>query len=136
MHDVLSSIQESLDGRLTGPLHLRLYLQPGMALFLGIRDGLKDAKEHQPAYFWSIFTSPGRRTEMIKHGLRSVAKLLILAIVLDLIYQAIVSHWVFPVEALIVALLLAFVPYLLIRGPTNRIASWWKQRQQQRMATR
>jgi hypothetical protein len=34
----------------------------------------------------------------------------------------------YPGEALIVALLLAFVPYLLIRGPAERIARRWMDR--------
>ena len=31
----------------------------------------------------------------------------------------------FDAEAAIIALLLAFVPYLLLRGPVARIARWW-----------
>jgi hypothetical protein len=31
-----------------------------------------------------------------------------------------------PGEAGIIALLLAFVPYLLLRGPFTRLANWWR----------
>jgi hypothetical protein len=112
----------NLIGRLDGPLHFRLFLQPGMALFLGIRDGIRDAREGNPAYFWAIFTNPSQSKELLKHGLRSVTRVLVLALVIDAIYQIIVSRWFYPGEALLVAFLLAFVPYLLIRGPANRIA--------------
>jgi hypothetical protein len=37
-------------------------------------------------------------------------------------YQLIVFRWIHPVELVVVVLLLAFVPYLLIRGPVNRLA--------------
>jgi hypothetical protein len=47
---------------------------------------------------------------------------------MDAIYQLIDLHWFYPGEAIIVALELAFVPYLLIRGPANRIARWMMSR--------
>jgi hypothetical protein len=31
----------------------------------------------------------------------------------------------YPGEAVIVAVALAFFPYLLLRGPIDRIARWW-----------
>jgi hypothetical protein len=37
-------------------------------------------------------------------------------------YQLIVFCWVYPVELIVIVLLLAFVPHLLIRGPVNRLA--------------
>ena len=36
-----------------------------------------------------------------------------------------VSLDIYPNEALVVAIVLAFVPYLLIRGPVDRIARKW-----------
>jgi len=118
-------IAEDMIGRLDGPLHLRLIMQPAMAMVFGIRDGIKDAREGKPAYFWAIFTNPAHAKEPLKSGLRAVAKVMITAFVLDAFYQIIVLHWFYPGEAVLTALLLAFVPYLLIRGPANRIARWW-----------
>jgi hypothetical protein len=124
MHRVITD----LIGRLAGPLHFRLLLQPAMATFFGIRDGLKDAREHRPAYFWSLFTDPSHDKERLKSGFKAVGRVLVFALVMDAIYQLIALHWFYPGEALIVALELAFVPYLLIRGPANRIAKWWMSR--------
>ena len=42
MDDQLARIFTDLVGRLTGPLTLRLYLQPGMATLFAIRDGVKE----------------------------------------------------------------------------------------------
>jgi hypothetical protein len=126
--DPLHRVVTDLVGRVVGPLHFRLLLQPAMAMFFGIRDGLKDAREDQPAYFWSLFTDPRHDKERLKSGLKAVAKVLVSALVMDAIYQLIALHWFYPGEALIVALELAFVPYLLIRGPANRIAKWWMSR--------
>jgi hypothetical protein len=43
---------------------------------------------------------------------------------MDAIYQATVPKTFYPGEAVIIAMLLAFVPYLLLR-PIARIARWW-----------
>ena len=44
---------------------------------------------------------------------------------MDTVYQITVLKAFYPGEAAIVALLLAFVPYLLLRGPIARITRWW-----------
>jgi hypothetical protein len=44
---------------------------------------------------------------------------------MDVIYQFIEFDTFHPAEAVIIALLLAFVPYVLLRGPIARIARWW-----------
>ena len=43
-----------------------------------------------------------------------------------MIYEFIVLKTFYPGETLIVAILFAFVPYLLIRGPAARIARLWR----------
>jgi hypothetical protein len=40
----------------------------------------------------------------------------------------IVLRWFYPGEALIVAFILACVPYLLLRGPVNRMGRRWQRR--------
>ena len=118
----MTRIFENLADRVSGPMKFRLILQPLMAAIFAIRSGLKDAKEGRPAYFWAIFTDPDNRREMLRDGWKSVGKIFIVAIIIDAIYQFIELHWFYPTEALIVAAILAFIPYLLIRGPVNRIA--------------
>jgi len=115
-------LSQQLVGRLDGPLKVRLILQPAVAVFFAIRDGLNDARRGNVPYFWAIFTEPSRRKELIKDGWQSVAKVFIFATVMDLIYQYLVLGWMYPLAALSIAFLLAFVPYLLIRGPVNRFA--------------
>ena len=46
-----------------------------------------------------------------------------LAFLLDVVYQLIVFRWVYPFESLAVAIILAFLPYVLLRGVVNRIVS-------------
>jgi hypothetical protein len=103
-------------------MKFRLVLQPAMALFLAIRDGLKDAREGRPAYFWALFSDREHRWAMLKDGWKAVGKVFILAMVLDTIYQIIELRWFYPGQAVLVAIILAIMPYLLLRGPINRIA--------------
>ncbi len=103
-------------------MKFRLILQPVMAAIFAVRSGLKDAKQGKPPYFWAMFTNPENRREMLRDGWKSVGRVFILGIVIDVIYQFIAFKKFYPVEALVVAVVLAFIPYLLIRGPVTRIA--------------
>lgn len=123
MEEIFTRIMENLGARVTGPMHLRIYLQPIMATVFAIIAGIKDAKFGKPAYFWAMFTQPEHRREMLKDGWKSVGKVFVIAMVLDIVYQLVVQRWVYPFEVIIVALILAIIPYLLLRGPINRIAS-------------
>lgn len=114
---------EMLIGRLQGPLTLRLILQPAMACFFAVRAGLKDAREGRPAYLWKVFTNPARRYELLHHGWKDIRMVFLMAFLLDSVYQVIVFRWVYVGQAVIVAILLAVVPYALVRGPVNRVAS-------------
>jgi hypothetical protein len=122
MDHFFARVGEQLVARVTGPMKFRLVLQPAMAIFFAVRGGLKDAREGQPAYFWGLFADPAERKAALKDGWKSVGKVFILAIVLDAIYQFIALRWFYPGEAVVVAIILAIVPYLLVRGPVNRVA--------------
>ena len=121
MEDVLARIWADLGGRVGGPLSFRLLLQPAVATVLAIRAGLLDARTGQPAYFWAILSDDGHRRDLLREGWKAVAKIFVLAVIIDAAYQVMVFRWVYPVELLVVAFFLACVPYLLIRGPVNRI---------------
>lgn len=122
MDDVWTRFIEQLMARVSGPMHFRLILQPGMAAIFAVIAGLRDARTGKPPYFWSLATDPSHRNEMLKDGWRSVGRVFILALVLDAIYQAYVLHFVYLGEAIIVAIVLAIVPYLILRGLVTRIA--------------
>jgi hypothetical protein len=118
---VLERILENLIARLDGPLHFRFVFQPLVATILGVIDGVKDARAGKPAYFWAVLSTHKSRGELVKKGWRSVGKVFIVAIILDSVYQLEVHSTIYAGELLIVAFMLAIVPYLLVRGPVNRI---------------
>src|SRR5436190_21924390 len=125
--DIFSRISENLIDRVSGPMHFRIILQPLMASLFAFRDGRKDALERNPAYFWALFTDAEHRRDLLRSGWKSVGKVFVLAIILDVVYQLWVLHWFYPGESLIVALVLAIVPYLLLRGTVNRLSRRRKQ---------
>jgi hypothetical protein len=122
MDEFVSWLSNQIFGRVDGPLKFRLILQPAMAILFAFHDGLNDARLGSVPYFWAIFTERSRRVELICDGWKAVAKLFVFAAVMDLAYQYLVLGRMYPIAALSIAFLLAFVPYLLIRGPVNRLA--------------
>src|SRR5215216_2374887 len=123
MRDMLLRGLLNISDRVGGPMTFRVILQPLMAALLATRAGWKDAQTGRPPYFWTILTDPGQRKDLLHEGWKSVARVFVLAIVMDVIYQLIVLQWIYPLELILIAILLAVVPYLLIRGPVNRIVS-------------
>jgi hypothetical protein len=123
MEEIFKRLWENLIGRSTGPLNLRLLIQPTVAAILAVRSGLKDAREGWPPFLWAVITDPASRAATLRHGWSDVRKVFLLAIVLDSIYQLITQHGVYVLELLIVATVLAVLPYILIRGPVTRLAS-------------
>ena len=128
MEELLSRFFTNLIGRIHGPMTFRLLLQPTAAIIYAVRDGVKDAREGRPAYLWAVWFHGAARRDLLLDGSKAVARVLLLGVVMDLIYQLIEFRWVYWGELIAVALLLAFVPYLLLRGPVNRLARWWLTR--------
>jgi predicted histidine transporter YuiF (NhaC family) len=119
--DLPLSFIDGFMARIDGPMSLRLVVQPIVALFLAFRDGRRDAHEERSAYFWALFTEPEHRREMLEGGWHSISKVFIVAVVLDLVFQYLVFQDFRPIGALMAGIVLAIFPYLLLRGPVNRM---------------
>jgi len=126
--EVRLRIWRNLLERPSGPMTFRFVLQPIMASIVAWRDGVKDAREGRSPYFWTMLTNRAAVGGRLQEGLIATARILLLGLVMDVIYQAIVFETFHPGEAAIVSILLAFVPYLLLRGPAARVAGWWHAR--------
>jgi hypothetical protein len=128
MGDELAAFVSDLIGRLHGPFSFRFVLQPVMAAIYAIRDGLADSRASRPPYLWTIFTRSDRRWELLRDGWKAVTRVLALGAIMDTLYQLIVLHSIHPSELAVIVLGLAFVPYVLTRGPIERIVTWWRIR--------
>jgi hypothetical protein len=96
-----------------------------MAAIAALNDGIRDARSGRSPYFWTLLTDPGKRSGRLQEGLISTARIILLGLGMDTIYQLAVLNSFYPGEAVIITLLLAVVPYVLLRGPFARIARWW-----------
>ena len=121
MEEFLNQLADKVLGRIDGPMSFRFYLQPVMAIFLAVRDGRADAKAGRTPFFLSLFTEPEHRRQRIREGWKAISRVFWLAVVLDLGYQFLAMSEIRPAGAVLVAVILALLPYVLLRGIVNRV---------------
>jgi len=117
----MESWWEQMVGRMDGPMYFRFILQPTMATLMAVKAGLADAKAGNTPFGWAVITDATARPQLLRAGFKDVTKVFILAIVLDLVYGFTVLKSFHPLQTLIIASLLALVPYALVRGPVTRL---------------
>src|SRR5262245_10227887 len=122
LQEIVVRMCSDLLDRPSGPLAFRFILQPVMAIGLAVRDGMRDARTGRSPYLQAIANDPLHRRAHVMEGLSAVSRVLLLGVGMDAFYQVSALRTFYPGEALLVALLLAFVPYLLARGPASRVA--------------
>lgn len=123
--EVLDRIWRDIAARPGGPMTFRFILQPCMAAIAAFHDGAKDARLGRSPYLWSLLTHPNENAGRLREGFLATAKIILLGFGMDAIYQATVLGTFYPGEMVLIAILLAFMPYLLLRGPFARLVRWW-----------
>jgi hypothetical protein len=108
--------------RVHGPMTFRFYLQPIMAFIAAIPDGIRDAREGHKAFFWTTLLDPTQHSGRLREGLYATARIILLGLSMDAIYQLKALDQFYPAEAVIMAILLAVVPYFIFRWIIERIA--------------
>jgi len=130
IQETLTRFWDQLIAQPSGPLAFRFILQPVMATILAVLDGLKDARTGRPPFARTIWSDPSQRATYLREGLKRVSRVIVFAFVMDAIYQFIVLRRFYPVEALVTVFVLAVLPYLVIRGPVDRIARRQSQKRE------
>ena len=128
MDELLTRFWSDVVGRFHGPFSFRFVLQPLMALVFAARDGIVDARQERAPYFWTIFTRPRERWELLREGGKAVARVIALGVLMDVVYQVLIFHRIYAPQLIVIVLALAFLPYVVFRGPINRIARAWMTR--------
>ncbi len=128
MEDFITRFFDNLGLKVDGPMKLRFIMQPIVSLIFAIKAGLRDSKSGQAPYFWGLIKGEGERKDLLKEGWKDVGKLFVIALLLDIIAQIIILKTVYPFEAVITAIILAFIPYIIFRGIVNRIISLFKKK--------
>ncbi|HVX93387.1 MAG TPA: hypothetical protein VHK47_00650 [Polyangia bacterium] len=105
-----------------GKFQIRLFLQPIVAIALGLRSGIADAKAGRRPFIKELVLAEehGARRKMLKEAVRDALVPLIIALLLDAILQHMINGRVRPLAALVVGGLLVFLPFLIMRALANR----------------
>jgi hypothetical protein len=127
--EVRARVWQNLLERASGPMTFRFVLQPIMATIAAFVDGVKDARTERAPFLKTVLTNPAKRAGRLQEAVIATARIILLGLVMDAIYQFIEFKTFHPAEAVIIALLFAFVPYVALRGMISRIARWWFGRQ-------
>jgi len=128
MEDFITRFFDNLGLKTEGPMKFRFILQPIVSLIFAVKAGLRDSKSGEVPYFWGLVSGKGERKDLLKEGWKDVGKLFIMALLIDIIAQIIILKTVYPFEAVITAIILAFIPYIIFRGIVNRIISLFKKK--------
>lgn len=120
--DVQQRFWSDIFARVGGPMTFRFFLQPTMAGIAAVHDGLKDAREGHKSFFWTAWRDPSVQTGRLREGLISVARVMLLGICMDVIYQFKELDQFYPAEAVVIAILLAVIPYFVFRWIVEWIA--------------
>lgn len=108
----------------SGQGQFRLLLLPAMALSLGIRAGIADAREGTLPFARRVRGGHEPRALLLKDSLMRALNPLALAFVLDVILQRLTLGYVRPLAAIIVATILVWIPFVIVRGMMNR---FWRR---------
>ena len=128
----LDRLWKDILARPGGPMTFRFILQRAMAAIAAFRDGVEDARIGRAPYISSMLRGVKQRGARLWESVVATAKSPFLGVVIDSIYQGLVFWSMYPAQAAVMAkLLLALVPYLLLRGSFERVARDWVARQPQ-----
>jgi hypothetical protein len=113
---------EDIPKRLTGPGRFRFILQPLVAICLGVRSGIADARRGRPPYLSGLLFHRDLRRELLESTLRTLLNLLLMGVLLDMVFQYIILGTSYPGAAFVVGPALIVAPYTLARALANRFA--------------
>lgn len=113
--DILTRFLTNLADRIHGPFMFRFVFQPVMAAWLALHDGIADARAGRASYVWALLAED-KRIQLLREAARRVARVLVLGVVMDVTYQLVMFRWIYPLELVVTVLVVAFLPYLLVRG--------------------
>ncbi len=122
----IQRVWRQLIERPDGPMAFRFILQPLMAAIAAFLHGRRDARAGRSPYFSTVLHNREERIERLREGLNATARIILLGLIMDAIYQVIVFKRFYPAEAVIIAVLLGFVPYVIFRGVFTRILRRWQ----------
>ncbi|MGN6110882.1 MAG: hypothetical protein ACTHU0_37620 [Kofleriaceae bacterium] len=113
---------ETIVRDLGGTGHLRLIFQPLLAIIIGVRLGLADAREGRAPFLLRLFTTSQRGAARLREAFSDILLPFTFAVILDGILQHYTLGRIRPVAALLVGAMLVWLPFSLARAASNRLS--------------
>jgi hypothetical protein len=118
----MTTLWEGIAETLSGRGQMRLILQPTMAIIIGVRMGISDAKLGYVPFVTRLASVKRiERRSLLKASFREILIPFCIAIVLDGVLQYLARGYVRPLAAVIVGLILIFAPFAISRAWANRV---------------
>jgi hypothetical protein len=111
-----------------GPGTLRFFIQPAIAILLGIIHGIRDHRHGRPPYLIGIVRAGDKRWQQVFEGLREIVVPLGLALLGAYVFEYVIRHHIYVFYGLLYAVLFVATPYFVTRALANRLASLHKPR--------
>jgi hypothetical protein len=123
-------MEEYLREMWSGAGRLRFFLQPAVALMIGLLGGLSDARMGRPPYLLDLVRERGHRAEKLRLLLKRLAVPLSIAIAMSVVFQLVNRGTVSWLAALGFGVFFILLPYVVARGTSNRVATRISRRHQ------
>ena len=101
---------------------LRFFIQPALAIVLGVIHGLRDHRRGRAPYLIGLVRARGRRLPKLGHALREILIPLCVAVIFSDLFQLVNRSRISFGYGLLYAALFVALPYFITRALANRIA--------------
>jgi hypothetical protein len=106
-----------------GPGTLRFFVQPAIAIVLGILHGIRDRRQGRAPYLIGLVRARGARGRHLLEGIRAIAVPLCLAVLGAYVFEYVIRGRIYFFYGFLYALLFVAIPYFVTRALANRLAS-------------
>ncbi len=108
--------------------HLRFFIQPALAIVLGILDGRQDARLERPPYVFELLRNSAQRKPLVGEALKRLSIPLALGVTFSLVFQWIIRKSVNLGTALLYGVFFIGLPYAMARALSNRASKFHMRR--------
>jgi hypothetical protein len=119
---IRTRMKEYVAQMLSGPGAFRFFLQPAVAVALGIIHGVRDCRAGRPPYLLDLYHASGERIRRLTAGLREIWLPLLVAVAASMVFQYVIRRHEYVAFAVVYAAVFVAVPYFVTRALSNRVA--------------
>ena len=117
-HRMRQHIVDMVGGRGT----LRFFIQPTLAVVLGVIHGIRDHRRGRAPYLIGLVRARGHRFAHVGQALREILVPLCVAVIFSDVFQYVNRSRISPGYGLLYAVLFVAIPYFITRALANRVA--------------